>query len=91
MTTETKNKNTPVVKKVAKKRVAKKSRTTKTAKTKVSNHSHEFSFIAKNVGTAAVIMVALIIIISPENAWMTGPVVGSICIFGITAAYFADK
>ena len=88
MTTEIENKKTPITKKVIKKRVSKKA---PTASKKKPTSSDEFSSIAKNVGTAVVILVALIVAIAPDSVWMAGPVVGAICIFGIATAYLASK
>ncbi len=47
--------------------------------------------ISKSVGTAAVIMTALVVAITPSNVWVLGPVIGAMCIFGIAMSYFATK
>jgi len=47
--------------------------------------------IAKSVSTASVIMVVLVIAISPSSAWILGPVIGAMAIFGIALGYFASK
>lgn len=47
--------------------------------------------IAKSVGTASVIMTALVVAIAPSNVWVLGPVIGAMCIFGIAMSYFATK
>jgi hypothetical protein len=62
-----------------------------TSTKKEADHYYEFVSIAKSVGTASVIMVALIVVTTPGSIWVAGPVVGAMCIFGVAMGYFASK
>ncbi len=97
VTMEDKN-NTPIKKaprkKTVKKSVAKNADTVREkiilVKKSPQLHDH-FSSIGKSVSLASVIMTALVVSIVPSNAWILGPIIGAMCIFGIAMGYFASK
>ncbi len=83
----------------AKKRVLKKSGTTKerivvvkktlnAGKNIIDEH---FNSVAKSVGLSCVIMTVVVVAITPSHTWILGPVIGAMCIFGIAMGYFASK
>ncbi len=82
-------------KKVVKKKPAKKASAPKEDASKnilhIKKHDGNFGSIGKSVGTAAVIMTALVITIAPASVWILGPVIGAMAIFGIAMGYFASK
>ena len=55
-----------------------------------ANEDHLVS-ISKSVGTASVLMTALVVTLTPSNVWVLGPVIGAMCIFGVAMSYFATK
>ena len=57
----------------------------------IKKHDGNFGSISKSVGTASVIMTALVITIAPASVWILGPVIGAMMIFGIAMGYFASK
>lgn len=57
----------------------------------IKKHDGNFGSIGKSVGTASVIMTALVITIAPASIWILGPVIGAMAIFGIAMGYFASK
>lgn len=80
-------------KRATKKRVVKKSASTaplRVAQPTPVRRDH-FNSVAKSVGTACVIMTALVITIAPASVWILGPVIGAMAIFGIAMGYFASK
>lgn len=80
-------------KRAAKKRVVKKTASATplpTPKPSPARRDH-FNSVAKSVGTACVIMTALVITIAPASIWILGPVIGAMAIFGIAMGYFASK
>lgn len=83
------------VKKVTRKRVVRKSTPSKEDSGKnillIKKHDGNFGSIGKSVGTASVIMTALVITIAPASIWILGPVIGAMAIFGIAMGYFASK
>lgn len=97
LTTEDKN-NIPVKKsprkKAVKKSVKKSEAVTREkiilVKKTPQLHNH-FSSIGKSVSLASVIMTALVVTIVPSNAWILGPIIGAMAIFGIAMGYFASK
>ncbi len=88
--------NAPIkVKKVVKKKTSRKSPAPKAPAPEkimlVKKHDRHFNSITKSVGTASVIMTALVITIAPASVWILGPVIGAMAIFGIAMGYFASK
>ncbi len=80
-------------KRVVRKRPAKKAAPAterEPARAELSRADH-FNSIGKSVGTACVIMTALVITIAPPSVWILGPVIGAMAIFGIAMGYFASK
>lgn len=81
-----------VKKKVAKKKTPKKSETTEvTIKPEPENKENVFAKIARTITKLSVAIVAIVVIFSPENVWVLGPVIGSLAIMGISLGYFASK
>jgi hypothetical protein len=96
MATDIKLENKPKKKSASRKR-SRKSSVKKSPKENVvvikrvpADEDHLIS-ISKSVGTASVIMTALVVAITPSNVWVLGPVIGAMCIFGIAMSYFATK
>jgi len=61
---------------------------------KVPAHLKEenvFAKITKVVTQLCVAIVAIVVVFSPESAWVLGPIVGSLAIMGIALGYFASK
>lgn len=52
---------------------------------------NSYGNIARSVSTAAVIMTALVLIVSPSAVWILGPIIGAMAIFGIALGYFANR
>lgn len=50
-----------------------------------------FAKITKVITQLCVAIVAIIVIFSPDNAWVLGPIIGSLSIMGIALGYFASK
>ncbi len=83
-----------VAKKSSRKRVLKKNGATKEKIVVVKKSPmtvDHFASISKSVGLSAVIMTAIVVAITPSSAWILGPVIGAMCIFGIAMGYFASK
>lgn len=81
-------------KRVTKKRAVKKASASESSTKNIlliKKHEGNFGSISKSVGTASVIMTALVITIAPASIWILGPVIGAMAIFGIAMGYFASK
>ncbi|MEZ4211176.1 MAG: hypothetical protein R3B39_02725 [Candidatus Paceibacterota bacterium] len=50
-----------------------------------------FAKITKTIMQLCVAIVAIIVVFSPDTAWVLGPIIGSLSIMGIALGYFASK
>jgi hypothetical protein len=50
-----------------------------------------FAKITKTIMQLSVAIVAIIVVFSPDNTWVLGPIIGSLSIMGIALGYFASK
>lgn len=83
----------PAVKKTTKKNVSEKAEAPaeKSLKILPTKEENVFSKIARTVTQLSVAIVALVAVFSPDNAWVLGPIIGSLAIMGIALGYFASK
>jgi len=47
--------------------------------------------ISKNILKLSFAIIAIVVIFSPENTWILGPIIGALAIMGISLGYFASK
>lgn len=97
MATETENKTPQVIKKTSRKRKPAKA-VVKTELPKkillVKKHAttdNTYVGISRSVATSSILITALVLIFSPSNVWILGPVIGAMAIFGIALGYFSQK
>lgn len=50
-----------------------------------------FARITKVITQLSIAIVAIVVVFSPENAWVLGPIIGSLAIMAIALGYFASK
>lgn len=56
-----------------------------------SKEESVFARITKVIMQLSVAIVAIVVVFSPENAWVLGPIIGSLSIMAIALGYFASK
>ncbi len=50
-----------------------------------------FSKITKTITQLCVAIVAIVVVFSPGDTWVLGPIIGSLSVMGIALGYFASK
>jgi hypothetical protein len=57
----------------------------------IEKEENVFSKITKVITQLCVGIVAIVVVFSPDNAWVLGPIIGSLAVMGISLGYFASK